>query len=308
MTSQTPVFFFTATFLHAFAQKYYDALANAQESKHLDAFKQFLYSSYGSVLLDRELKLADYPMLRRVFRSDGPQYSVYTMEENTSYLDSELQAIDKFTASFSDRLSGSQITALESQFQRPLFNLERVEKGWHYLAGHDTKTLAEGSEHDWESFLGPFLVPTSQVILCDGYLSTNLSKVRRNLIPLIHALKSLVQFQGQIVLISTKPAFGDLRQLFQDEFGDSLNFQLVLVESTSIKVEHDRRLVTDSQLLNIPTGFDIVNDRGIITRNTEPRLISIFSGDKNQVATHSRLRSSLIEDVNKLIARGAASG
>jgi hypothetical protein len=306
MIADTPQFFFTASFLQAFAKKYYEALKNAEESKHLDTFKQFIYSSRGSVLIDQNLELAEYPMLRRVFRSDGPQYSVYHKDDNTTYLDSELEAIDKYAASFSTRFSKSQIMALESQYQRPLFNVGQVEKRWYYLAGHDTKTLAEGSQYDWESFLSSFLVPTSQIIICDGYLSTKIDKVRSNLVPLIHALKALVQFKGKIVLISTKPTRGDIHQLIREEFGDSLNIHLVLVESTSIKVEHDRRLITDSQLLNIPTGFDILNDHGIVKRNTEPRLISIFSGDKDQISTHSRLKTSIMEDVKNLIERGVA--
>jgi hypothetical protein len=302
---QTPAFFFTASFLRGFAEHYYRQIKLAQEDPNLDAFKHFLYSSSGSILVDEELNIEPFPLLKRIYQTDGAQYSIYKIDPSLGETEREINAFDNFSASFSQHFPDHKLEALESQKQIPIFNLSRVLERWENISGQKIDSIAEGNPFDWLRFLRPIIVPTKQVLICDSYLTARSANIRNNLFPILRAFQSLIKFKGQITLISTHENIDRLQDHLIDEFGDQLEFKLAIVESTAIKTQHDRRLVTDSFLLNIPSGFDVINNHGLVSegKGTEPISKSIFSGDEEQLNTHARLSNTLYSLADRISSR-----
>jgi hypothetical protein len=303
--NQHPAFFFTASFLRGFAEHYYRQIKLAQEDPNLDAFKHFLYNSSGSILIDEELDIEPFPLLKRIYQTDGAQYKIYKLDPSLGETEREINAFDNFSASFSQQFNKQKIEALESQKQRPIFNLEKVSKRWANISGQKMSSITEGLPFDWLNFLAPIVVPTKQILICDSFLTTNTAKLKNNLFPVLRAFQSLIKFKGQITLISTHENIGRLQDHLKEEFSDQLEFKLAIVESTAIKTQHDRRLVTDSFLLNIPSGFDVINNQGLVTdgKGTEPISKSIFSGDEEQLKTHARLRTTLYSLADRILSR-----
>jgi len=303
MKVQSPSFFFTASFLRRFAEHYYNLIKQAREDSNLDAFKHFLYNSSGSILIDEKLDIEPYPMLKRIYQTDGAQYKIFRVDPELSRENREIQAFEQFSASFSELFNQQKLEALESMFQKPLFDLAEVAKRWRYISGQNIPALKEGTSFEWESFLKLMLVPTSQILICDSYLTTSKDNIHLNLFPILRAIHTLIHFKGEITIISTHPSTRDLRQMLSDEFGDAFSFIFATVESTSIKLEHDRRIITDSMLLNIPAGLDIISKFGKIKKNTEPILKSVFSGDLQQQETLNSIRSHLYKEAGRLSSR-----
>ena len=307
MTGAFPQFFFTASFLQKYARVHQEALLSGDETIHLDAFKHFLLNSNGSVLLDQKLDLEPFPTLKRVFGTDAPQYTVYETSETKNTEDVELEAFSKHDASFSEKFTEQKLHALETQLQVPVFNVSRVQSRWYKIAGHDVGTMNAGDKFNWKDFLEAFMVPTSQIIFCDPFLTQKPSNVKNNFIPILQALKTLVNFTGNIILISTQSVTGNVEKFLRERLEDSIKIEYVLVESTSIKIEHDRRMITDTLLLNIPSGFNAINDRGVVSQSTEPNLISVFSGNSSHVRIHQKRKSYLLKESDRIKSRRVAT-
>ncbi len=291
--------------MREFAEQYYSQIKLAQEDPNLDAFKHFLYNSSGSILIDEELNLEPFPLLKRIYQTDGAQYKVYKFDPAKDKKELEMNAIDEFTASFSQGFTDQQLEALESMKQKPIFNLTKVSKRWAQLSGQKIEAIQEGLKFNWEKYLAPIVVPTRQILICDSYLTTNLTKIKNNLLPILRALRSLIHFRGQVTLISTSSNVSQIQNLLYNEFGEALEFRFAIVESTAIRTEHDRRLVTDTNMLNFPGGFDIINNHGVVTEGkaTEPINKSLFSGDIEHQETHARLSSSLYALSDRISSR-----
>lgn len=303
MQFDNPKFFFTLSFLVSFVKEYGDAASKGKETTHMDAFKHFLLNSNGGVLIDCKLNLEPYPILRRILRTDGPQYSIFTSDSSNTHSE-DLDAIIQHAATFTLRYSRSQLTALESQFQKPIFDIGDVLSKWNYLCGNELDPLIQGTKLDWEKYLSKFLAPTSQVILCDKYLARDRKSFTKNFIPIIKALSAITQFSGTITLISTKPAIEyDIGQIIEG-LGVQAKIKLILVPSERIVEEHDRRLITDNMSLNIGPGFDLIDNNDKIRSNTEPSLTSIFSGQSKAAETHGRLLNALYTQAEELLLKG----
>jgi hypothetical protein len=283
-----PEYFFTVSFLEALDKEFIKRAVSGSPMESLGLFRDFLFTGNGKIYRDTEtINIGESPLLKRLLGdASNSQYGPYIHDTADSKKSSciEENGYAQFDSSFTEGLREVEILDLNKKLNKPIFNLELIQKRWPKISGKKHPRIIPAQKHDWESFLRHYIVPCKNVLIMDPYVMSKKKSVDENIIPIIEAILTIQSVPPSIVIISTKSGFPDTEAIVRNRFSSKVEIDFVLEESIKAIPYHDRWIMTDQMVLNMPSGLDIV-DSGTTHRSklTNQALRSIYSGDDGQV-------------------------
>ncbi len=299
MSKLWPQYFFTASFLKELDKECTRRETAGEKLGVLNRFLSFLEEASGKIFVDIDkLEIGESRRLRSWFTESDQRLGPYIRSDGIQgrVKDIELEATALFDTSFTGSFSSNQIDAMMRTVHKPIFNMELLKSKWDFLSGWTFPVITGGKSLNWMELLSKYILPSSQILICDPYIAGTAKTVDMNLLPILKACRSISKSLPQIIIISKKPSRFDLKQYLKKELGDIDNIVIILLPSwdESYK-EHDRRILTDQLFLNIPSGLDLLNDRAKVRLNksTEIALRSIYTGNPTQVEAIIKTKTRL---------------
>ena len=302
-------FFFTASFLVKFFEKYQNDMLEGNNSRSQDLFKDFIMNGKGKIFMDRpDINLNNYPHLIQLMSGDSQgnytpfdypkdivEHKTFTKEENI-----ETMGVMGSLVSFSNTFNSQNLTMLARKHCKKIFTSVNVESKWTNYCENSIDDLEEDLTTSWGEILSSIDLPTSSIILCDQYLMQSESRIKSNLIPILDHFSKICDMKIPFIILSKHVPRGyDIptwkkkwEKRLNTKYANSLKISLHFVEGTIGKV-HDRRLLTDYRLLNFPSGFDLLNEKRKVTKNTEPSIRTLLSGKSAHEKTYYIVKNFL---------------
>jgi hypothetical protein len=309
MSNIWPQYLFTATFLKALDDECTRREVEGEKLGVLNRFLGFMEEAKGQILIDIEnLKIGESLRLRKWFKETDAQFGPYQRQSDPSERpeDIELEAAASFDTSFTASYNSSQIDAMMRTVHKPIFNLDLVTSKWDSLAGLNFPLIRGGKRLSWNDLLSNYVLPSSQILICDPYIANNKVNVDKNLLPILKACRSISRSKPAISLIAREPTNFDLKQHLVKKLGDISDIKIILLPHWDKSYEeHDRRILTDQLFINIPSGLDLINSRDYVgaKKSTDIALRSIYSGNQSQleaiVDTKNRLEQIIIHHTSE---------
>mgnify|MGYP003964839097 len=306
-----PTFFFTLSFLKSFFQKYQDKWLEGIPQENQESFIRFLRCQKGHILIDTTISDIDnYPHLYSIIEPSTTTYRPFESNSQVSIpdfiakeLNDEFHGIISHTAAFTNSLKSKITKKLQKNYLKPLFNQKEVEDKFGRLL--NTINPKRDENISWNDILAPFSIPTRSIIISDNYLPTRAESIDYNLIPILNFFTTLNVDKIPVVILSAKKTDINyksiklrLEQRLNREFTKYFKIEILFVEG-GLKVEHDRRIVSDTMSLSVPHGLDLLKSKKAISRGTtEPSLISFFDGKIENTEHLYFLQSSLKKSID----------
>jgi hypothetical protein len=293
-----PEYFFTASFLKELDGECTRREETGEKLGVLNRFLSFLEEARGKIFIDTDkLEIGESRRLRSWFTETDQRLGPYIRSaEPQERVKDILDGIALFDTSFTGSFSSNQIDAMMRTVHKPIFNMELLKSKWDFLSGWTFPEITGGRSLNWLELLSKYILPSSQILICDPYIAGTENNVDMNLLPILKACRSISKSQPKILIISKEAARFDLKQYLKKELGDLGNIEIILLPSwdESYK-EHDRRILTDQLFLNIPGGLDLLNQRGKVglNKSTEIALRSIYTGNPAQVQAIIKTKARL---------------
>lgn len=297
-------YFFTLSFLFDFFKKYTDDWLEGLPNEHQEAFIRFFRNHKGHVLKDCSFdEIENYPILYKIIGAiDNPNYKPWCFEQESNdtdkfYNNTECCGILAHAVGFTNTLNFNDKSKLEKDYYKPVFTSEKVEKKFSDLT--KVPRLKKDTEYEWKDILNAFNLPTCSVIISDNYLITDCEKINNNLKPILDFFSNLDLKKIPIIILSSKKSNvnykrikTEIEQQFNRIYCNKIKVEVVFIEG-GLKEEHDRRIITDCSSINIPIGLDVINNNGKCRGNSEPSIVSVFSGDSTDSDHLEHLRNRL---------------
>ncbi len=299
-----PQYFFTASFLKRIAHEIQDRFSRGESLGPLSDFASFVEKAHGSIYVDiKNLELHTSPYLKKWFTESDKRLSPYVLSEAISDNPQivEMDATESYDSTFTDTFSKGQIASLEQTVKCPIFNYDLINEKWSSISGRQPVSIAEASDFQWEGFLEKYILCTSQILICDKYLLKSVQTVKHNLIPILRACLQLTGAESRITVVSHSNVKSDVLQAIKANIPQGSRVTLVMTDSPKAISDHDRRLITDQLMVNIPVGFDLVDGNGKVKqgRATEVPITSFYSGEKRHFDSITEARKRIVDVIQK---------
>lgn len=302
-------FFITSSFMIDFFMKYQDDFIDGKNTEEQDEFKNFIQSGAWYILFDEPIEhLQNYPHLFKIFHVEhSKQYMPYDPPPKPMKFkgydeqeEKEANGIIKCVAAFSNTFTNDSRNDLERKRFKPVFNSEKVEKSWLNYSRNPLPDIDDRKTYSWKKILKNIDLPSSGILLVDSYLLGSKEKINNNLIPILKRFSMLTDKKISVNIVGKEYPKRFTPRGWKERWDKKLNKQFkssldvkVWIYEGILRREHDRRLLTDFRLINMPSGFDLLNNEGKARTNTDPSVRSVFSNDLEHAETIQKRRKTL---------------
>lgn len=294
-------YLFTSAFLKKFFQNCHDSYNHGTDNANQRGFLTFFEDNNGDIFYNESLNNIEHPKLRRVLANTGPNNN-YKPYQKASEQEKEEEAIEKYRSLFTETYDDVIKRTLSKTLLKAIFNTTDIENKWNNKIFDLKIETKKNATTTWKTILSPFdLLPTKNLIIYDNFIS--IKNYEKNLLPIleyykesfyntknkisIHIILAFSKKHGrtkkeeveQDMVVWQKPIREVIEPKVRMKFNSKSNLEIhpwILYHDDKLK-EHDRRIITDYYLINIPAGIDILNENNVTIKNTESKAYTVFN-------------------------------